>query len=131
MKPAAAVSTHLVLTLLITLISAVSLNGAVDMFIKIGDIKGESLDQSHRDEIDVLAWSWGMSNDGTTHAGGGGGAGKVSMQDLSCTKYLDKSTPKLLEFCATGGHIPEAVLTVRKAGAGLFSHRVRYDFTPL
>jgi type VI secretion system secreted protein Hcp len=117
MKPAAAVSTYLLLTLLITLIPALALNGAVDMFIKIGDIKGESLDQNHRDEIDVLAWSWGMSNDGTTHAGGGGGAGKVSMQDLSMTKYLDKSTPKILEACATGSHVPEAVLTVRKAGA--------------
>ena len=91
--------------------------GAVDMFIKIGDIKGESQDQAHRDEIDVLSWSWGLSNDGTTHQGGGGGAGKANFQDLSCTKYLDKSTPKLMEFCANGGHIPEATLVVRKAGA--------------
>ena len=117
MKPAATVFSYLVLVSLLTLIPAVALNGAVDMFIKIGDIKGESQDQSHGEEIDVLAWSWGMSNDRTTYAGGGGGAGKVSMQDLTCTKYLDKSTPKLLESGATGGHIPEAVLTVRKAGA--------------
>lgn len=89
---------------------------AVDMFIKIGDIKGESLDDSHRDEIDVLAWSWGMSQSGTTHMGGGGGSGKVAIQDLSVTKYVDKASPNLMKFCSNGGHIEEAKLTVRKAG---------------
>ena len=49
---------------------------AVDMFIKLGDIKGESQDKTHKGEIDVLAWSWGMAKSGTTHVGGGGGSGK-------------------------------------------------------
>lgn len=89
---------------------------AVDMFIKIGDIKGESADDKHKDEIDVLAWSWGMSQTGTTHRGAGGGAGKVSVQDINVTKYVDKSTPNLLDTCATGKHHKEALLTVRKAG---------------
>ena len=65
---------------------------AVDMFIKIGDIEGESADKVHAKEIDVLAWSWGMSQSGNMHQGGGGGAGKVSVQDLSLTKYIDKGT---------------------------------------
>jgi type VI secretion system secreted protein Hcp len=66
--------------------------GAVDMFLSLGsDIPGESQDQTHRDQVDVLAWSWGMSNSGTTHVGGGGGAGKASFQDISLTKYVDKS----------------------------------------
>ena len=89
---------------------------AVDMFIKIGDIKGESQDKTHKDEIDVLAWSWGMSQSGTMHMGGGGGAGKVDVQDLSFTKYLDKSSPNLQLMCCNGKHYPEAKLTVRKAG---------------
>ena len=89
---------------------------AVDMFIKIGDIKGEAQDKSHMDEIDVLAWSWGMSQSGTTHMGGGGGAGKVNVQDLSFTKYIDKSSPDLMLACCNGKHYPEAVLVVRKAG---------------
>ena len=93
-----------------------SLTGAVDMFIKIDDIEGESTDAAHRDEIDILAWSWGMSNSGTTHTGGGG-AGKVSFQDLTCSKYVDKSTPNLMKACSTGAPIPGAVLIVRKAGA--------------
>lgn len=89
---------------------------ATDMFIKIGDIKGESKDEAHKEEIDVLAWSWGMSQSGTSHVGGGSGAGKVSVQDISFTKYIDKSTTDLMLACCNGKHIPEAILTVRKAG---------------
>jgi type VI secretion system secreted protein Hcp len=90
---------------------------AVDMFIKLSnDIKGESQDKTHADEIDVLAWSWGMSNSGTMHAGGGGGAGKANFQDISITKWIDKASPVLMQFSAKGTHIDEATLTVRKAG---------------
>lgn len=89
---------------------------AVDMFIKITDVKGEAQDHKHKDEIDVLSWSWGASQSGTTHTGGGGGAGKASFQDISITKWLDKSSPLLLQLCATGKHIKECLLTVRKAG---------------
>jgi len=86
------------------------------MFIKIGAIKGEAKDATHKDEIDVLAWSWGMSQSGNTQVGGGGGSGKVSVQDLSFTKYVDTSTPPLLEACCKGTHEKEAKLTLRKAG---------------
>lgn len=89
---------------------------ATDMFIKVGDIKGEAQDAAHKDEIDVLAWSWGMSQSGTMHTGGGGGSGKASVQDLSFTKYVDTSTPPLMRSCVTGEHIPKALFTVRKAG---------------
>ncbi|PPE70803.1 type VI secretion system tube protein Hcp [Caldimonas thermodepolymerans] len=89
---------------------------AVDMFLKMDDIKGESVDAKHKGEIDVLAWSWGLSQSGTTHVGGGGGAGKVSVQDLSFTKYVDKSSPTLMLACCNGKHFKEAVLVVRKAG---------------
>jgi type VI secretion system secreted protein Hcp len=89
---------------------------AVDFFFKIGDIKGESVDKSHKDEIDVLAWSWGMSQSGTMHHGSGGGSGKVNVQDISFTKYIDKATPPLMGACCSGKHIPEATLYVRKAG---------------
>lgn len=89
---------------------------AVDMFIKIGDIEGEAVDDAHRGEIDVLAWSWGMSQSGSMHVGGGGGSGKVNVQDLSLTKYVDKSTPNLMLHCCNGKHIQECRLVVRKAG---------------
>lgn len=89
---------------------------AVDMFIKIGDIKGESVDKVHADKIDVLAWSWGMSQSGTTHMGSGGGSGKVNVQDISFTKYVDASTHALIMACCNGKHYDEATLIVRKAG---------------
>jgi type VI secretion system secreted protein Hcp len=89
---------------------------AVDMFLKLDDVKGESVDDKHKDEIDVLSWSWGMSQSGTTHQGGGGGAGKVSVQDLSITKYVDKASPTLQLSCCNGKHYKEGLLTVRKAG---------------
>lgn len=91
---------------------------ASDLFAKIGDIKGESRDARHRDEIEVFAWSWGvMQTGGLTH-GGGGGAGKASFQDFSFTHHIDKASPLLMKACATGEHIKEATITVRKAGGG-------------
>ncbi|MEE9318988.1 MAG: type VI secretion system tube protein Hcp [Granulosicoccus sp.] len=88
---------------------------AIDIFLKIAGIEGEAQDASHVGEIDLLAWSWGASQNGTTHMGGGGGSGKVAVQDLSVTKYVDSATPGLLQKCFNGGHIKEASLVVRKA----------------
>jgi type VI secretion system secreted protein Hcp len=89
---------------------------AVDIFIKIGDIKGEAKDAVHKGEIDVLAWSWGMAQAASGHVGGGLGTGKVNVQDLSLTKYIDLSSPDLMLACCNGKHYPEAKLVVRKAG---------------
>ena len=89
---------------------------AVDFFIKIGDVKGESKDHKHKEEIDVLSWQWGMNQTGTGHTGGGLGAGKVNVHDISFTKYVDKATPDLMLACCNGKHYPEAKLTARKAG---------------
>ena len=88
----------------------------VDMFLKIEGIKGESADDKHKDEIDVLAWSWGASQSGTMHTGGGGGAGKANFQDVSVTKWVDKSSHALLKAVSVGQHVKSALLTVRKAG---------------
>ncbi len=89
---------------------------ASDLFIKIGDIKGESPDDKHKDEIEVLAWSWGVAQGGSMGGGGGGGVGKASFQDIHFTHGYDKASPNLLKACATGEHIKEAKLTMRKAG---------------
>lgn len=90
---------------------------AVDMFLKFTpELKGESKDSKHKGTIDILAWSWGMSNSGSAHMGGGAGSGKVNVQDLSVTKYVDSSTPSLMLTACNGKHWDEALLTVRKAG---------------
>jgi len=89
---------------------------AVDYFLKIKGIEGESQDAKHKGEIDLLSWSWGETQSGSGAAGGGHGAGKVSMQDFQFVMHNNKSTPKLMLSCASGEHIPEAILTCRKAG---------------
>lgn len=88
---------------------------AVDMFLKMLPVKGEAQDQKHPDEIEVLSWSWGMSQTGTTHSGTGGGAAKVSVQDLTITKWVDKASADLIKACSTGQHFTDGLLTVRKA----------------
>ena len=85
---------------------------------KIGDIKGESLDSKHKNEIEVLSFSWGVANSGSAAPGGGGGAGKATFQDLSIVHGIDRATPELLTACATGLHIKDATITHRKAGKG-------------
>jgi type VI secretion system secreted protein Hcp len=91
---------------------------ASDIFAKIGDIKGESLDSKHKDEVEVLSWSWGVNQTGTIGTDGGGGAGKAVFSDFNFTHQIDKASPLLLKACATGQHIKEAFITVRKAGKG-------------
>jgi len=89
---------------------------AVDYYLKIDGIEGESTDSKLKDQIQVLSWSWGETNTGTASHGTGMGAGKVSMQDFSFTMTVNKASPKLLLACAVGEHIKTALLTCRKAG---------------
>jgi type VI secretion system secreted protein Hcp len=92
---------------------------ASDIFAKIGDIKGESADDKHKDEIEVLSFSWGVTNSATIGGGGGGGGvGRATFHDLSFTHTIDKASPRLLQACATGTHLKEATITHRKAGKG-------------
>jgi len=89
---------------------------AVDYFLKIDGIEGESHDDKHKNEIQLESWSWGETQSGSHSAGGGGGAGKVQMQDFHFVMKINKASPKLFLACATGEHIKSAVLVCRKAG---------------
>lgn len=89
---------------------------AVDFFLKIDGIPGESKDGVHKGELDILAFSWGLTQTGIGHIGGGSGAGKVQFQDLSFTHYVDKASTELMFACASGKHIKTATLVARKAG---------------
>ena len=91
---------------------------AADIFAKLGDIKGESLDDKHKDEIEVLSYSWGVSNAGSMSSGSGGGEGKAAFNDITFTHYMDKASPVLMQTCATGTHLKEATIIHRKAGKG-------------
>jgi type VI secretion system secreted protein Hcp len=89
---------------------------ASDMFLKLDDIKGESVDVKHTGEIDVFSFSWGVTQSGSAHVGGGTGAGKAHVSDLTITKKVDKSSPNLFVMCCAGTPIKQGVLTIRKAG---------------
>jgi len=82
----------------------------VDYFLKLEGIKGESQDDKHKDEIDVLSFSWGVSQTGTMAHGGGGGEGKASFNDFKFTTKVSKASPTLFLDCASGKHIKEAVV---------------------
>ena len=91
---------------------------AMSIFARIGTIKGESQDAKHKDEIDILSWSWGVSQSGIAGHGGGGGAGKATFHDFNFTHHVDKASPLVMKACATGQHISDATITVRKTGKG-------------
>jgi len=100
---------------------ALNADAAVDMFLDIeGEIKGESLDSTYKDQIDVLAWSWAMAQSGTLHVGAGGGAGRASFGDIAVTKYIDRSSTVLYKYVANGDHFESATLTIRKPGGKPF-----------
>jgi type VI secretion system secreted protein Hcp len=103
---------------------------AVDYFLKIDGIPGESQDSKHKDEIQVLSYSFGESQSGTMAFGGGGGAGKVQMQDFHFMMHVNKASPKLFLACATGDHIKSAILIARKAGKGQQEY-AKFTFTDI
>ena len=96
-----------------SLAAATPAAAAVDMFLKIDGVPGETQDKQHKEEIDVLAWSWGMSQQISV---GAMTRGRGCIQDLSLTKYQDKATTKLMGAVMNGGSYPKVKLTVRKAG---------------
>jgi type VI secretion system secreted protein Hcp len=89
---------------------------ASDYFLKIDGIPGESLDDKHKGEIEVLSWSWGETQEHALSPSGGSGTGKVAMTDLHVSANLSRASPQLLLACASGKHIKSAVLSGRKAG---------------
>ncbi len=89
---------------------------STDIFLKIDGVDGESKAEGHKNEIDINSWSWGMTNSGTAHKGGGAGGGVVSVQDIHFTKQIDKSSSSLMKHCSTGQHFTKATLFQRRAG---------------
>lgn len=89
---------------------------AQDMFLKIEGIEGESMDATHKNEIEVLEWSWESRQHSNMHSGSGGGAGKATVEDFVFSHYVDKSSPNLLNFCLSGKHIKNINFVIRKAG---------------
>ncbi|SUH17551.1 Hcp1 family type VI secretion system effector [Salmonella enterica subsp. enterica] len=103
---------------------------AYDIFLKIDGIDGESMDDKHKNEIEVLSWRWNIHQESTMHAGSGLGSGKVSVTNLDFDHYIDRASPNLFKYCASGKHIPQAILVMRKAGGNPLEY-LKYTFTDL
>lgn len=95
---------------------------AIDSFLKLGTVKGESVVKGFEDQIQILSWSWGMHQSGTTHMASGGGAGKVDVGDINVTHYVDAASPGLILACCKGTHFDTATITMRKAGGAALEY---------
>lgn len=89
---------------------------SVDMYLKVDGVTGESADSNHKNWIDIQSFNWGASQPGNMAVGGGGGAGKVQFSDLAVQAFIDKGTPAIMKFCASGKHVNSVELSVCKAG---------------
>jgi type VI secretion system secreted protein Hcp len=103
---------------------------AVDIFLKLDGIDGESQQKGYEKWIEIHSFSWGATNSMTHAHGGGGGAGKVSVHDISFTHAFDKASPALMMHCAQGKHIKSAIISARKAG-GTQQDYLTYKLTDL
>jgi type VI secretion system secreted protein Hcp len=90
---------------------------AVDYFLKLDGIQGESQDSNHKDEIQIMSWSWGASQVSSVAGTGGSGAGKADLSDFSIMAYFDKSTPKFFKSIGAGSHIAQGTMSAIKSGA--------------
>ena len=90
---------------------------STDSHIKFDGVEGESTHKDHKNEIEVLSWSWGVSQPAGL-AGGGSGKGKAIPGDFHFVHQYDKASPVLSKHCAQGKHFKDAKLTARKAGEG-------------
>ena len=88
---------------------------ATNMFIRIGEIKGESHDSRHKDEIEVVSWAWGLTSSAPASSGGGA-AGRASFRDLTFAHLIDRASPSLMLACASAQRFRDARLTVRRPG---------------
>jgi type VI secretion system secreted protein Hcp len=89
---------------------------AIHMYLKLDSIKGESSQSKYEDQIEVLSWTWGLTQSGSAHHGSGTGTAGVTVGDVSIVKFVDRSTPTLIKYCCAGTFFDSGKLTVLKAG---------------
>jgi type VI secretion system secreted protein Hcp len=100
--------------LLATILISFAPARAVDMFLKLTDIPGESVNNDHKDEIEIFSYAFGLSN--ATTVASGAGAAKPKFADITITKRIDKSSPLLMLNSAKGQPVTQAILTLERTG---------------
>lgn len=90
---------------------------AFDCFLKVDGVPGESTDDKHKDWIELLSYSHGVSQPGSGSASSGGArsAERCDHQDFSIVHTLDKASPKLALYCCNGKHLKEVVMELCRA----------------
>jgi type VI secretion system secreted protein Hcp len=119
--------TKVLLILLVSYFVAAANGASFEVFLKIEGIEGDSTDPMHINEINVVSFKIGVLNSGTFSTGGGGGAGKVQVTDLTVFKFIDKASPQLFVAAAQGDHIRSATLVVRKSGNPFTVYKIVLD----
>ena len=89
---------------------------SIALFMKVEGADGESKNHKHTNWVDLESFHWGANQPSTMHVGGGGGAGKVSFNDLTAVAAVDKAYPAMLIKCASGEHISKVQIAGAKAG---------------
>jgi type VI secretion system secreted protein Hcp len=90
---------------------------AVDYYLKLDGIEGESVNAKFKNQIQLLSWNWGASQLSSVEATGGSGAGKVNLSDFCASTWFDKATPKFFKNICAGTHFKTGTLSAVKAGA--------------
>jgi type VI secretion system secreted protein Hcp len=90
---------------------------AVDYYLKLDQIDGESSDDKHKNEIQLMSWSWGAAQVSSVAGTGGSGAGKADLSDFSVMTYFDKATPKFFKSICAGTHVKTGTMSAIKSGA--------------
>ena len=103
---------------------------AIELLLKLAGVEGEAKRDGFEKQIQLESFSWGFHNP-SSPTGGGAGAGKVEASDISCTKKVDKASPKLAQGIWTGKHFPNAVLTALKAGGDKAVDYMKLEFDSL
>lgn len=93
---------------------------ASDSYLQIDGLKGESIDSAHKDWIEILSFSHGISQpaSATATSAGGGTSGRSKHEDFVITKYVDLASPKLYEMCSSGKHISKVTIELMRASGG-------------
>lgn len=99
---------------------------AIDVYLQLDGIKGESADDKHKDWIEVASVHWGVTQprSATASTGGGHTAERAELKEVVFAKIADLSSPILAQTCAMGRTLPKAKLEFLRADAK--GERVKY-----
>jgi type VI secretion system secreted protein Hcp len=104
---------------------------ATNVYLKLDGLDGESMDDDHKDWIEVSSFNWGVANQASFSVGQGGQATQATISELSIMKHLDKASVALFKASTTGKHIAKGTLSCMKLDGDSRVEYMKVDFTDL